>query len=60
MGKMKEVFLQDRQKQQNLIESYYQELYMVGYTVGVAREELKEIINLTLNKNGTRNKERNA
>lgn len=57
---MKEVFLEHQQENENIIAEYYNELYKVGYAMGVEKTELKEIINLKPEKNGTRNKKRNA
>jgi len=60
MGKMKEVFLEHQQENENIIAEYYNELYKVGYAMGVEKRELKEIINLKPKQNGTRNSKRNA
>lgn len=60
MGKSKEVFLEHQQEQKNIIDSYYNELYKVGYAIGVEKRELKEIINLKPKQNGTRDSKRNA
>ena len=44
---MKEVFAQHQQEQEDLIETYYNEMYKVAHTIGVEKSKVKEIINQT-------------
>jgi|TARA_R100001443_G_scaffold115856_2_gene134652 hypothetical protein len=57
MGRTKEVFLEHQQENENIYETYYKELYKVGYAIGATK---KEFINSKTKNNGTRNKKRNA